>query len=152
MLNFKTYRTQYATQCLSDINISMKKKTFVLFLSMQLVLGFHQRMSVVFRKSTGYPKETSCARHAEAPRLQWPYVPCVGPGAVQFPIGQRMSSPPCVFCQSTGSLVHRVNPRCLRRQREAERQLDGRGGIFRLLVTAVSDETHAENWSPEFCR
>lgn len=36
--------------------------------------------------------------------------PYVGPEVLEFPVGQMQPSQPCVFCHSTGSLVHLVNP------------------------------------------
>lgn len=54
-----------------------------------------------------------------------------------------LPSPPCVSCQSTGSLVHRVNPLCSKLAARDRKEVEGRGGIFRLLAIAEPRESHA---------
>lgn len=54
-----------------------------------------------------------------------------------------LPSPPCVSCQSTGSLVHRVNPLCSTLAARDRKEVEGRGGIFRLLATAEPRESQA---------
>ncbi|KAJ7992213.1 hypothetical protein DPEC_G00276190 [Dallia pectoralis] len=50
-----------------------------------------------------------------------------------------LPSPPCVSCQSTGSLVHRVNPPRSAQAIGGKKEVEGRGGIYRLLLTTETE-------------
>lgn len=99
------------------------------------------KMNLTLARKWQYRNEVEHVHPSRSPQVVIAIWPACRPRsrAVRSLLDRRtpLPSPPCVSCQSTGSVVHLVNPpRSMQAAIGGKKEAEGRGGIYRLLLTA----------------